>query len=59
MAAAPLTNISLVAVLLGLIEYLKLRVVDLEDQVDAARANVEREQAEHQATRLKQQRRAV
>jgi hypothetical protein len=45
-------NAPLLAILLGLIELLRLQVLDLEDQVAAARANVERQQEEHQAYQL-------
>ncbi|MFD5566588.1 hypothetical protein [Streptomyces cadmiisoli] len=51
---APLLNAPLLAILLGLIEVLTLKVADLEDQVAAARANVERQQEEHLNYRLLQ-----
>ena len=51
-ANAPLLNAPLLAILLGVIEVLRLQVADLEDQVAAARANVERQQEEHAHYRL-------
>lgn len=51
-ANTPFLNAPLLAVLLGLIEFLRLRVADLEDQVAAARASCESEQVAHQTYRL-------